>query len=165
MAQSPPPSPLLGITPPDPRYNSVIMHEDQKQRKVAELRTALIAIEKAMGRPVAEIAQKYKVSTDNVKKHLDLAVESGFIDHYRALLYDQLAPKVIAVYEAHLTMGSLEAARDLAFGLGILQKTTPEVTKLKGRIVDSLDAYRAERAKRIAPSRPTGEDGHAEIVQ
>lgn len=140
------------------------MYEDQKKKKVAELRTALIAIEKAMGRPVKDIAEKYKVSPANVKRHLDLAAESGFIDHYRALLYDNLAPKVLAVYEAHLTMGSLEAARDLAFGLGILQKTTPDTARLKGKIIDSLDAYRADRAKRINPSRPEGED-HASIIQ
>lgn len=133
----------------------------QQQKKVAELRTALIAIEKAMGRPVKEIAEKYAISPAGVKKSLELAQQSGFIDHYRALLYDQLAPKVLAVYEAHLAMGSLEAARDLAFGLGILQKDS--TGRMKDRIIDTLDAYRAERAKRIHPS--SQEITDVEVIQ
>lgn len=136
----------------------------QQQKKVAELRTALIAIEKAMGRSVKEISEKYRVSPEGVKRALELATETGFIDHYRALLYDNLAPKVLAVYEAHLTMGSLEAARDLAFGLGILQKNG-DAQKVKGRIIDTLDAYRAERARKLPPSRPTEEISDATVIQ
>ena len=131
--------------------------------KVGELRAALMAIEAAMGRSVKDIATKYQVSPLTVRKDLSLAAESGFIDHYKALAHEGLVPTSLAVYEAHLQMGNLEAARDILYGLGVLQKVPTDATKFKNTAIDSLDAYRAARRERKLPAPVLEEDPNASI--
>jgi len=122
-------------------------------QKIGELRSALVAIERALGgKSIEDLARKFRVTEKTIKKDLDLAAESGFIDHYKALLHDGAVPQAMAVYEAHLSMGSLEAARDILFGLGVLQKQAPEATRLKTRALDTLESYRAERASKERPT-------------
>lgn len=117
-------------------------------KKADELRMALIAIEHAMGQPLSRLAEKYHCSRAEVKRTLDVVAESGFLDHYRALTYDQLAPKALAVYEAQLALGNLEAARDILFGLGVLQKDGASANRMKEKLIDSLDAWREARRVR-----------------
>jgi DNA-binding Lrp family transcriptional regulator len=130
--------------------------------KVGELRAALMAIEAAVGKSVKDIAAKYQVSTLTVRRDLSLAAESGFIDHYKALAHEGLVPTSLAVYEAHLQMGNLDAARDILYGLGVLQKAPADASKFKSAAIDSLDAYRAARRERKLPA-PVQEEDHASI--
>jgi transposase len=110
--------------------------------KVEGVRASMMAIDRAMGMSIKEIAEDFKVSPATVKSYLSTAEEEGFIDHYRRAMYDRLAPKVLAVYEAHLEQGSLQAARDLAQGLGILQNSPP---KAKEKAITTLAEWRAEK--------------------
>jgi DNA-binding Lrp family transcriptional regulator len=127
-------------------------------KKVQQLRGALVAVERAMGVPLSEIAKKYHISTETAKRYLDTAQEAGFIEHFRALIYERLVGKAMAVYEAKLEMGDLEAARDIAFGLGVLNKNPGKGTS-EPKPIDTLAAYRAERMKNIVevPVAPKGE--------
>jgi hypothetical protein len=135
-------------------------------KKVETLRTALIAIERAMGKPIGEIAQKYELSRGVVTKELSLAEESGILDAFKRLAYDRLVSPALAVYDAQLALGNLEAARDVAFGLGIFQKT-PDASKFKGKAMDTLDAYRSARkttGEGLRPTRPAAEVTHVDDV-
>ena len=113
--------------------------------KVEGIRASMMAIDRAMGMSIAEIAKDFKVTLGTVKNYLSAAEEEGFIDHYRKSMYDRLAPKVLAVYEAHLDQGSLQAARDLAQGLGILQNAP---TKAKEKSITTLAEWRAEQTQK-----------------
>lgn len=115
-----------------------------RKGKAEGLRAAMMTIDRAMGMSIKDIAESYKVNPANVKNYLAAAEEEGFIDHYRKSMYDRLAPKVLAVYEAHLDQGSLQAARDLAQGLGILQNAPP---KAKEKSITTLNEWRAEKSK------------------
>lgn len=116
--------------------------EAKKKAKVEGIRSSMMAIDRAMGMSIAEIAKSFSVSTATVKQALTDVEEEGFIDHYRKSMYDRLAPKVLAVYEAHLDQGNLNAARDLAQGLGILQNAPP---KTKEKSITTLAEWRAEK--------------------
>jgi DNA-binding Lrp family transcriptional regulator len=142
--------------------NVVTRNKTPQDRKVEELRAAMIAIERACGAPLAAIASKYGISEKTVKKDLQLAAESGFIDHYKALLHEQLVPKALAVYEAQLLIGNLEAARDVMQGLGIFQKQV-DATKLKGKMIRTLDDYKRQRLEAVGNGTGTGEVPHDSI--
>lgn len=108
------------------------------------LRAAQMAIERATGKSIAEIARTFEVSVGQVHKALTAAQEAGFVEHFRHLGYDRLMTKAYAVYEAHLDMGDLDAARDIAFGLNVLRKESRE-GKLKEKAVTTLEEYRAQK--------------------
>lgn len=114
----------------------------KQKDKIQGLRAGMMAIDRAMGRSISEIAQEYHVTPQTVKSYLSSAEEEGFIDHFRRSMYDRLGGKVMAVYEAHLDQGSLVAAKDLAFGLGIL---TTGPAKTKEKAIETLDQWRKER--------------------
>lgn len=124
-------------------------------RKIESLRTALIAIERAMGVPLKTLEEKYKLSSRQLHADLDLAAQSGFVDRFRACVLDGLTPKAIAVYEAQLAMGNLDAARDILFGLGVLSKDSKG--PVKERIIETLDAYREARRERLQAQRATAD--------
>lgn len=136
---------------PQKDQNVVTRAKTPQDRKVEELRAAMIAIERACGSSLEAIGKKYGVTVATVKKDLDLAAESGFIDHYKALLHEQLVPKALAVYEAQLLIGNLDAARDVMQGLGIFQKQV-DATKLKGKMIRTLDDYRRQRLGAVGHS-------------
>lgn len=115
----------------------------QKKEKVEGIRSAMMAIDKAMGMSIKEIAETFEVSPARVKQALNEVEEQGFVEHYRRAAFDRLAPKVLAVYEAHLEQGNLQAARDLAQGLGILQTAAPKKTQEKA--ITTLAEWRAEK--------------------
>lgn len=115
----------------------------KKKEKVEGIRSAMMAIDRAMGMSIAEIAKTFEVSTGKVKQALNEVEEQGFVEHYRKTAFDRLAPKVLAVYEAHLDQGNLQAARDLAQGLGILQSTTSKKTQEKA--ITTLAEWRREK--------------------
>lgn len=113
--------------------------------RVAGLRAGMMAIDKAMGMSIGDIAESYKVSRKTVSAYLSTAEEEGFVDHYRKMAFDRLGSKVLAVYEAHLDQGSLQAAKDLALGLGILSNGTP--AKVKEKAITTLNEWRADKEK------------------
>jgi len=124
-------------------------------RKIEGLRTALIAIERVMGKSIATIAEKYSLSSTAVRRELSLAEESGLIDAYRALAYDRLVGPALAVYEARIAMGDLEAARDVLQGLAVLQKGS-DAAKMKGKLAEeTLASYRSARKTTGGAVRPT----------
>jgi DNA-binding Lrp family transcriptional regulator len=145
---------------PQHDLNVVTKVKTPQDRKVDELRAAMIAIERACGASLDSIAKKFGISPKAVKKDLDLAAESGFIDHYKAMLHEQLVPKAMAVYEAQLLIGNLDAARDVMQGLGIFQKQV-DATKLKGKMIRTLDDYRRTRLGAVGNG--TGENDHAQV--
>jgi len=86
------------------------------------LRLGLFALERAMGAPIGEIAKKYAVSTREVESALTSAERLQFVEAYRDIVRDKLVPAALVVYEMHLRQGSLEAAKAILEGLGVLQK-------------------------------------------
>lgn len=114
-----------------------------------------MAIERAMGVPIKDIAERYGMAPGSVKRSLSSVEESGLIEHFRTLVYERLVSKALAVYEAQLDMGNLEAARDIAFGLGVLQKDPLKTKAVKA--IDTLAAYRAERAEKAIVVTTTAE--------
>lgn len=116
----------------------------RQNKKVEDMRGALMAVERALGKPIREIAKEYNCTQASVKRYLDHATESGFLEHFRALIYERMMGKALAVYEANLDLGNLDAARDIVFGLGALRKNG-ESPDRPVKVIDSLAAYRQER--------------------
>jgi DNA-binding Lrp family transcriptional regulator len=129
-----------------PTGNSV----ERQARKVEALRGAMMAVERTLGTSIKDIAGKYNCSPGAVKRYLDAAEESGLLEHFRALIYERLMGPALAVYEAQLQMGNLEAARDIVFGRGALMKNPPG-RGAEQKPIDTLAAYRAERMVDVSP--------------
>ena len=113
--------------------------------KEAEAKAKLIAAERLIsGASIAELARSYGIGTARVKRALSLAERSGFYEAIDEILLSRLLPKALAVYELHLDRGSLDAARDVAFGIGALKKN-PSVEVSVG--ADPLAAFRVGKVK------------------
>lgn len=109
-----------------------------------ETRARLIAADRLItGASLQEIARSYGIGTTRVKRALSHAERIGFYEDVEAAILERLVPKALAVYEAHLDRGSLDAARDVAYGVGVLRKN-PEVSVNVGAS-DSLESYRLLR--------------------
>ena len=119
---------------------------DTAQKRAEEhLRANLMAADRVLeNKSVTELARTYHLSPERVKEHLAAAHAGGFYQQFEALILDKLVPPAMAVYEAHLTRGSLEAARDVLFGMGILRKN-PKETEHPG--VETIEAYRMTRVQ------------------
>ena len=124
---------------------------DAQRQAEDRLRASMIAADKVLeNKSITELAKDYHLSPARVKEHLALAQSSGFYQQFEALVLDRLVPPAMAVYEAHLQRGSLEAARDVLFGMGILRKNPKEADNPG---VETIEAYRITRAK--APGDPS----------
>lgn len=116
-----------------------------QQRAEEHLRANLMAADRVLeNKSITELAREYHLSADRVKEHLAMAHASGFYQQFEALVLDKLVPPAMAVYEAHLQRGSLEAARDVLFGMGVLRKNPKD---LENPGVETIEAYRITRAK------------------
>lgn len=132
------------LVPPVSTVEKIKLDAQQK-RAEKKLRASMIAMDRvAENKSIAELARTYHMTPARVKDHLALANASGFYQQFESLLLEKLVPPSLAVYEAHLERGSLEAARDILFGMGILRKT-PKETEQSG--VETIEAYRIVRAQ------------------
>lgn len=103
---------------------------------------AMIAVDRALGATVTQLAKKYTLSPDVIRARLSLAEELDVFRGWRSVAAEALIPKTLAVYETALDNGSLEAARDILFGLGILNKNAT-LTVQPGE--ETLESWRATR--------------------
>lgn len=133
------------LVPSKVRSKDRIKVVDAQKRAEEALRANLIAADKVLeNKSITQLAADYHLTPQRVKDHLALAHSSGFYQQFEALILDKLVPPAMAVYEAHLQRGSLEAARDVLFGMGILRKNPKE---LDNPGVETIEAYRITRAK------------------
>lgn len=121
-----------------------IQHSQKRAEEHA--RANMMAADKVMvNKSISELAREYHLTPQRVKEHLDMALATGFYQKFEALILDKLVPPAMAVYEAHLERGSLEAARDVLFGMGILRKNPKDADAAPG--VETIEAYRITRQK------------------
>lgn len=105
-------------------------------------------LERVRGKSLAEIARDYNCGTATVQNYLDYARKHDLlVNQARNLLGKELVPLALAVYEAHLRDGSLQAAQDVLFGAGILAKTA-QVKHTPAE--DSLDSFRSAYFNAVA---------------
>lgn len=105
-------------------------------------RALVFMLERVAGKSIAEIATAYNCSRPTVSTYLAYGHQQNLIiNEARQILGDKLVPLAIAVYEMHLRQGSLEAAQDLLFGTGILQRTS----NVKHEAADANDTLQAFR--------------------
>lgn len=110
-------------------------------------RATVFALERVAGKTINEIAETYNCHPSTVFKYQVRARERGLIINYaRTMIEDKLLPLTLAVYENHLTAGNLEAAQDILYGLGILQRNS--VIKHETDAEDTLEAFREKFIKR-----------------
>lgn len=120
----------------------------------AELRGTLMATDRLLeNKSIRELAENYKIAPKTVRAELDLAYAKGFRERVEALISERLVPAALAVYEAHLHRGSLEAARDLLFGIGVLKKDHKGSSEPADAPIVTLEAYRLSRT---VPGPPEG---------
>jgi DNA-binding Lrp family transcriptional regulator len=117
-------------------------------RRTAE--AAVLAIDWLGGKTIHELAESYNLSNSQVQNRLNQADQLGMTEKFRELLLCRLVPPALAVYEARILGGDLDAARDMLFGLGVLTKsgaqTTVRVIPGEGAITD-IKQYRQYRKR------------------
>lgn len=130
------------------------LHSLADTEKANALRVGLFALERAMGATINEIARKYQVTKDEVETALSSAERLQFIEAYRDLVRDRLVPQALVVYEFHLRQGSLEAAKAILEGVGVLTKPSSSAPVGPNDEVESLMAYRIRRGALTEQSAP-----------
>lgn len=119
-----------------------------------ELQALAMLTERVLGKSIKEVAEQFRVSPATVHDRLALARESGVLPQAKLMLLERLLPRALTVYIAAMDQQpvseeSVKAARDVLFGLGVLEKQTKVVQKGPSED-DTLASYRVEREKRKA---------------
>jgi len=65
------------------------------------------------GKSYAEIAARFEVSKDTVKRSLDWAFRQGLVKNFENKIISELVPKAIAVYSKQLDEGDAKVASDI----------------------------------------------------
>jgi hypothetical protein len=95
-----------------------------RNRDIQRLQGLQILLERVAGASIAQLAEKYQLPKPAIEGALDQAWQEGAVTALQAKIFEELAPMALAVYEAQLKLGSLEAARDIALSTGILKRPT-----------------------------------------
>lgn len=135
------------------RPHHLTMRPSPQKDRLRALQGAVMTVEKTLGASLKEIASTWGVSTGYVNSRLEEVSNAGFAQAFERALLERMVPQALAVYEAALGAGDLDAARDLLFGLGILRKDgKPLAGAAKPEdLVQSLDDYKARKAAQDAP--------------
>lgn len=106
-----------------------------------DARALVFMLERIGGKSISQIAINYNCSRATVDNYLAYGRKQGLVvNEARQLIADKLLPMALAVYEAQLESGNLEAAQDLLFGTGVLQKTSN--VQHKAEASDTLETFR-----------------------
>lgn len=115
------------------------MAKARRQQERRDLRAALrearlqsiLAAE--IGRmPREEIAARFGVKTSTIPRLLKDAQRAGLMEVAKDLVLGKLVPKAIGVYEVALEANSLEAARDVMRGTGLLPEKLTDLGAFGG---------------------------------
>jgi hypothetical protein len=107
--------------------------------KVARAQLALLA--RSVGTSIQEIADMFGVMPSTVSKDLKLAkASSPVLSKAIEIIAAKCVPKAIGVYDYHLDVGSLDAAHDVLFGMGVLRQGA----NMTIEVGPTLDDIRAE---------------------
>lgn len=90
------------------------VEEKAKQRAALDLRVE--------GKSFIEIGKIFEISDHRAKRWVDKARQEQRLLIGQGVVAERLVPKALAVYDQKLAAGDLEAARDILFGAGVLQK-------------------------------------------
>jgi len=108
---------------------------------IQKAKAAAIAADAISGSSIKALAQKYGIRASQVSQFISLAEKSGFFERVEEQIMEHLIPPALAVYEAALERGDVEAARDVLYGMGIFRKVPKD--QMDG--IESITAYRILR--------------------
>ena len=103
------------------------------------------------GASVRDLQARFRCSRSTVMRRLADARNSGAVDDARTQVIERLLPKALGVLELELDKGNVEVATNVAYGTGTLLKNPqPPTTTEESTEIDTIDAYRAARARRLS---------------
>jgi hypothetical protein len=104
---------------------------EARDRDVRRLDALQGLLERVIGTSLTEAADAYTpaLRTDPGETLSDDRKQQ-IRDELERLCFERLAPLVLAVYEAQLKLGNLDAARDMGLSLGILKRGLPAAPKI-----------------------------------
>jgi len=85
-------------------------------------RASMMLTQKLLGKSLTEIGEMFSLRPKVVQNELERARKLNLYTAAANVIDERLVPKALAVYDTHLGENDLDAARDIAFGTGILRK-------------------------------------------
>jgi hypothetical protein len=111
-------------------------------------RAVMFMLERIKNKSLQQIAKDYNCSIATVVHYLAYARKHDLVvNQARLIIGENLVPLALAVYEAQLLDGNLQAAQDILFGAGVLQKTSNVKHQPAGD--DDLDSFRNSYFKAV----------------
>jgi hypothetical protein len=138
---------LPGTQPP------VRAEAETRDREIRRLQGLQMLLERVAGASLPDLAAKYRVTERIAEQRLSEAWKTGVLRELEGELFEQLGPMAMAVYEAQLKLGNLDAARDVLGTIGLIRrpgqtvKVQPVMPPAEPTI-DSIEAYRLARQTR-----------------
>jgi hypothetical protein len=140
---------LPGTQPP------VRAEAEVRDRDIRRLQGLQMLLERVAGASLPDLAAKYRLTNRLADERMTEAWKEGVLKGLEGELYEQLGPLAMAVYEAQLKMGSLDAARDILGTMGVIRrpgqtiKVQPVLPKdLPEVAINSIEDYRLARQSR-----------------
>lgn len=96
-----------------------------------------------------EIARLFGCSPDMVRKRLQLAASGDLQQMAKDIITERMLPQALTLLEQNLQAGNYDAAKDVLYGLQVLQKGGTAKIEHITSSTPTLDQIRKERQKAI----------------
>ena len=120
------------------------------KEKEAELQSAAMLARRVMHSEThAQISMLFNASPSLVAKRLQEARSGDLQQMAKDILTERMLPKALSILDTELQNGNYEAAKDILFGLQVLQKGGTAKIEHVTSSTPTLDAIRKEHLKAI----------------
>lgn len=133
------------------RTNGRISTFKKKDLMVIQGATMAAALASGQAKSINELAKQFDMTHTQAQQRLDLAKRMDIIDIAKEMVSTKLLPKALAVLNKELDAGNYKAAKDIIFGLGVLEANSKAIVEHSTvNKIPSLTEIRMERLKKSA---------------
>lgn len=121
----------------------------KKELMVIQGATMAAALASGQAKSINELAKQFDMTHSQTQKRLELAKRMEIVDIAKEMISTKLLPKALAVLSKELDAGNYKAAKDILFGLGILEANSKSVVEHSSvNKIPSLTEIRLERLRK-----------------
>ena len=124
---------------------------------IVRAQARLMTTKRIMGKSVAQIAAEFEMSHDTVQRRLAWAKRHGMVEDALDTVLDHLVPEAVKTYLAAIQSGDIDAARDVMFGTGVLQKAPKTGLAPTQSVEMTIETYRNNRKLSVTTNLPSVE--------
>lgn len=132
-----------------PGNGNLKSHAKLRREEAAIQGAGMLAVRVMQSRSYMEIGQMFNVGAPTVSKRIAQSDSMALMQLAKDIICERMFPKALAILEQRLEAGDYDAAKDVLYGMSVLQKSGKATIEHIASNTPTLDAIRRERAKAV----------------